>query len=63
MVTKITSGGQTGADQGGLRAGKALGLHTGSWMPRGFITLDGPCPDLATEFAIQTHRSTKYPPA
>ena len=37
IVGKIISGGQTGADQGGLRAGKALGISTGGWAP----TVDG----------------------
>lgn len=33
----IRSGGQTGADQGGLVAGHALGLRTGGWMPLGLF--------------------------
>jgi len=39
---KIISGGQTGADQGGLEAGKELGLETGGWAPYGWKTEDGP---------------------
>lgn len=38
MVVKIISGGQTGADQGGLEAGKALGLETGGTAPQRYIT-------------------------
>lgn len=41
-VTKIISGGQTGADQGGLRAGLALGIKTGGTAPPGFMTDTGP---------------------
>lgn len=39
---KIISGGQTGADQGGLEAGRLLGIPTGGTAPVGFITDDGP---------------------
>ena len=54
MLTTIISGGQTGADQGGLRAGYALGLRTGGWAPAGYPTLDGPAPWLASYGLIQT---------
>ena len=40
-ILRIISGGQTGADQGGLRAGAALGLDTGGWIPFGFRTDTG----------------------
>jgi hypothetical protein len=43
---KIISGGQTGADQAGLRAAVILGLGTGGWAPFGWRTLDGPAPWL-----------------
>jgi hypothetical protein len=62
MLTKIISGGQTGADLGGLRAGKQLGLATGGCIPRGFPTEDGPKPDLAREFGLREHTSPNYPP-
>ncbi len=45
-VTKIISGGQTGADQGGLAAGKCLGLETGGTAPPKFWTEKGPNPEL-----------------
>ena len=35
-VRRIISGGQTGADEGGLQAGQDLGLEVGGWMPEGF---------------------------
>ncbi len=44
-VTRIVSGGQTGADQGALMAAKRLGLSTGGWMPQGFTTEAGTRPD------------------
>ena len=37
-VTKIISGGQTGADRAGLYAGKDLGIETGGTAPKGFKT-------------------------
>lgn len=42
MITKIISGGQTGADRGGLEAGKELGIKTGGTAPPGFATEKGP---------------------
>lgn len=59
---KVISGGQTGADQAGLRAAKACGLPTGGWLPKGCRTLDGPRPDLLTEYGMQEHTSDRYPP-
>ena len=46
IVTKIISGGQTGADQGGLKAGKFLGIPTGGTAPQNFRTEAGPNYDL-----------------
>lgn len=62
MIRKIISGGQTGADQGGLVAGRQLGIETGGWMPRGFLTEVGPCPELAGLYGVQEHPSSQYPP-
>src|SRR4051794_27102312 len=45
---KVVSGGQTGADQAGLRAAKAAGIETGGWAPLGWETEDGPAPWLAS---------------
>jgi Circularly permutated YpsA SLOG family len=38
LLKKIISGGQTGADQAGLRTAKRLGIETGGWMPQGWRT-------------------------
>jgi len=38
LIKKIISGGQTGADQGGLEAGDELGLETGGTAPPGYMT-------------------------
>ena len=45
-VSVIVSGGQTGADSGGLAAALSLGLPTCGWAPVGFLTEDGPAPWL-----------------
>jgi hypothetical protein len=62
QLTKIISGGQTGADQAGLYAGRDLGLKTGGCMPKGFRTQSGPNPELAREFGLNEHSSSSYPP-
>lgn len=46
MLT-VVSGGQTGADMGGLLAARALGLPTAGFAPDGWLTENGPNPSLA----------------
>ena len=46
MLEKVTSGGQTGADQGALRAARAAGTATGGWAPLGWETEAGVAPWL-----------------
>lgn len=62
MIEKLISGAQTGADLGGLKAAKTAEIATGGWIPKGFITLDGPRPEYAELYGIQEHTSDKYPP-
>jgi hypothetical protein len=50
MLEKIISGGQTGADQAAWRAARAYGVPAGGWMPRGFLTEDGPRPEFAESY-------------
>lgn len=57
LLSKVISGGQTGADQGGLEAAKILGLETGGYIPYGFLTSEGPRPDLKDSFNL-----TELPP-
>lgn len=59
---KVISGGQTGADEAGIRAAHACGLQTGGWLPKGCRTLDGPRPDLLTKYGMMEHTSDSYPP-
>ena len=60
MRVKVISGGQTGADQGALRAARAAGLETGGWAPRGWKTETGPAPWLAG-WGLREHASSGYP--
>lgn len=62
MLKKIISGGQTGADVGGLIAAKLHGIETGGWMPQGYRTLVGPRPQYAKLFNIKEHSEYGYKP-
>jgi len=62
MLKKIISGGQTGADQGGLEAAETLGLETGGKVPNGFKTENGPAPELGKLFGLEELASHEYPP-
>ena len=62
LLDKIISGGQTGADQGGLAVGKAFGFKTGGLMPLGFKTLTKPRPEFAEKYGVTEHTSSDYAP-
>jgi len=49
-VKKIISGGQTGADQGGLEAGKHLSLEIGGYAPYNWLTESGPMRKLLSDY-------------
>lgn len=61
-LKKVISGGQTGADQAGLRAARNAGLQTGGMVPKGCLTEAGPCPELVTVYGCHESKSDKYPP-
>ena len=61
-LKKVISGGQVGADQGGVAAALALGVDTGGTMPNGFITSKGPMPHLAELYGMAEDASAAYPP-
>ena len=44
-IKKIVSGGQTGADQGGLNAAITLGISHGGWCPKGRLAENGTIPE------------------
>ena len=59
-MIKIISGAQTGADVAGLWAAKLFGIETGGFAPNGFITLNGPHPEMAETFGIKEHPKVGY---
>jgi hypothetical protein len=61
-ITKIISGGQTGADQAGLAAAKELGLQTGGWMPKGWVTDEGYRPEFEFLYKMRQTSTATYPP-
>ena len=52
MLRKIISGGQTGADIGGLMAGISLKLETGGTAPCGFTTEKGSRPSQLKSYGL-----------
>jgi hypothetical protein len=61
MIALVITGGQTGADQSGWRAAKAAGISCGGWMPKGFMTEDGPRPEFAELYGASETKSSSYP--
>lgn len=68
MIELVLSGGQTGADLGGLRAARACGIPTGGWAPRGWLTevgwlveygLDAQSLSSQPELAIHDHKDAR----
>jgi hypothetical protein len=51
-LRKIISGGQTGADTGALLAARELGLETGGFAPKGWLTENGPQEGLLRTFGL-----------
>src|SRR5262249_5491583 len=60
VLEVIISGGQTGADQGAWRAALKAGLKTGGWMPKDFLTEDGPRPEFAEAYGARELDSAEY---
>ena len=60
MVERVISGGQTGADQAGLAVARSLGIPTGGYMPKGWLTEDGPRPDLAVTYGLEEAETAAY---
>jgi hypothetical protein len=57
-LSRIISGGQTGADRGGLDAAIALGIPHGGWCPKGRQSEDGRIP---AKYELQETESSDYP--
>jgi len=58
---KVISGGQTGVDQGALRAAQAAGLVTGGWCPPGRASESGPIPGQFPLTETPKERSERAP--
>jgi hypothetical protein len=65
-LVRIVSGGQTGADRGGLDAAIALGIEHGGWCPRGRKAEDGTIPEryalmdvAASDYSVRTRRNVE----
>lgn len=56
-MAKIVSGGQTGADRGGLDAAIYCNMPYGGWCPKGRKAEDGVIPD---KYHLQEHASADY---
>jgi hypothetical protein len=57
MPAQIISGGQTGADRGGLEAAMELGIGHGGWCPKGRIAEDGVIPK---RYKVHPTESPRY---
>ncbi|MEI7484662.1 MAG: YpsA SLOG family protein [Ignavibacteria bacterium] len=54
FIKKVISGGQTGADRAGLEAAKKVGMETGGYCPKGYLTEKGSDRTLRNFGLIQT---------
>ena len=57
MVSKIISGGQTGADRAALDIAVKLGITHGGWIPKGRLAEDGV---LDGKYQLQEMETSKY---
>ncbi len=61
MLEKIISGGQTGADLGGLQAANKSRIETGGSATKGFRTEHGSNSALGSVFGLKETKSRQYP--
>jgi Circularly permutated YpsA SLOG family len=61
LLRKIVSGGQTGADMGGLLAAREIGLASGGVAPQGWLTETGPQEVLLRGFGLVECSEPGYP--
>ena len=58
MISKIISGGQTGADRAALDVALKFNIPHGGWIPKGRKTEDGTLPD---KYHLQEMPTASYP--
>src|SRR5262249_16433128 len=61
-LTKIISGGQSGADTGALLGASELQIDKGGFAPRGWLTEDGPQEEILRGFGLIECDEEGYPP-
>ena len=59
-LKRVVSGGQTGADQGGLEGARKAGIETGGMAPRGYRTEKGLKPSLGRRFGLEESEWDAY---
>ena len=60
MLELVMSGGQTGADQAGLRIAKQFGIPTGGWMPSDWQTEAGSRPEFQQLYGMKCLHTGGY---
>jgi hypothetical protein len=60
LIEKIISGGQTGADMGGLIAARSCGIRTGGEAPKGYRTEKGNNYSLRDVYGLSESQSSNY---
>jgi len=58
MITKIISGGQTGADRAALDSAIKHGILHGGWIPKGRLAEDG---SLSVKYKLKEMPTSSYP--
>ena len=58
---QVISGGQTGADIGGLVGAQSIGIPTGGFAPKGYRTDVGDKPELGERFGLKQATQRGYP--
>ena len=58
MISKIISGGQTGADRAALDFAIKMEIQHGGWIPKGRLAEDGP---LSSKYNLKEMRTKSYP--
>lgn len=61
LILKVISGGQSGADTGGLKAAVKSGIKTGGCAPKGFLTENGSNIELGSVYGLYESNSDLYP--
>jgi len=61
MIKMIVSGGQAGADQGGLFGAVKARVRTGGWAPKGWWTECGQQKSILSAYNLKEHPRNGYP--